>query len=407
MILRLRPSYSRHELRAIVNPTSHAVDEFERGLADFFGMKYALVFPYGRSAIYSTLRALDRSGQVVQPAYNCVVVTHATVLAGYAPVFVDNQPDDPNQDPQRMIDSVSNETVAVIPTSIFGQAFDVYTLTEAIRKKNPNALVLTDCCQAFDATWNGRYLAQAGDGAFLAFGIGKPMTTLFGGALLTNRDDLAQRVRSFCEREFTVRKLASVRLLLYGMASWLALATPLATITDWLEFSDSPLHRYLTKFRSRSSIALPSDVETQFTAFQARVGLAQLARAVQFTERRREIAGQYLEFLSERREFCRDDWNEGSSFGIFALRLRSPRRRNAFLDALRREGVQPDTILNYVIPLLDCYKSYGIAADAFSNAKRWAEQVVNLPVYPSLKNSEVEKVLCALERVTNKVLRNE
>ena len=100
MIPRIRPSYSPADLRAAVRATPDVVAAFERDLARHFGVSHALVFPYGRSSLYACLRALDLApGEVVQPAYNCVVVAHATMAAGHRPVFVDVQADNPNQPP--------------------------------------------------------------------------------------------------------------------------------------------------------------------------------------------------------------------------------------------------------------------------------------------------------------------
>src|SRR5436190_15454253 len=223
-------------------------------------MRHALVFPYGRSAIYACLRAQNLStGEVVQPAYNCVVVAHATVVAGCRPLFVDSQPNDPNQDPDEMVDRVSARTVAVVPTSMFGMTFDAAALCDAIRRRNPKTLILMDCCQCFDARWRGSLLAAQGDAAVLAFGIGKPMTTLFGGAVLTDRSDLAKAVGGYRDATFTSRPLhAIVRRWVYFLSSWLALSSPAARLTDFLENADTPLHRYLLQLRARETIRLPA-----------------------------------------------------------------------------------------------------------------------------------------------------
>src|SRR5262249_45275935 len=203
MIARARPSYHWSDLRAAWSACVDEVERFEHSLASSFNISHAITFPYGRSAIYTCFKALHLAGgEVVQPAYNCVVVAHATMAAGCRPVFVDAQTHSPNQDPQAMVEHVSPQTVAVLPTSIFGIPFDAKALCEAIRIRNPKTLILMDCCQCFDARWQGERLASQGDAALLAFGLGKPMTTLYGGALLTNRDDLADTIRQYRNSTF-------------------------------------------------------------------------------------------------------------------------------------------------------------------------------------------------------------
>jgi len=395
VIPRVRPSYSLAELRAAFRPAGDAVVRFEQELAAHFGARHALVFPYGRSAIYSCLRALDRAGgEVVQPAYNCVVVAHATVVAGYRPAFVDVQAHSPNQDPQAMIDRVGPETAAVVPTSMFGYSFDAPALCNAIRRRNPTALIIADCCQCFDARWQGELLATQGDVAVLAFGIGKPMTSLYGGALLTNRDDVAQAVRRYRDSSFRPqRRSAAVRQRLYLLASWLALSGPAVRLTDFIENGNTPLRRYLVTLRAREAIRLPVDNELLMTAEEAAVGRVQLRRVAGFLARRRAIAGRYARELSSIADLDLLVWPDGSAYAIYAARLRAPETRASILAALRRAGVQGDKTLSYVVPGLQCYRAEGYGDEAFPNAVAWASSVINLPNHPTLTEAQVSRIV--------------
>ena len=404
MIPRVRPSYSRGDLRAALRPAGDAVAAFERALAAYFGVRHALAFPYGRSAIYACLRALNLGGDVVQPAYNCVVVAHATVLAGCRPVFVDAQPDCPNQDAAAMVERVNAGTVAVVPTSIFGMTFDAPALCDAIRRRNRNALILMDCCQCFDARWQGALLATQGDAAVLAFGIGKPMTSLYGGALLTNRDDLAAAARRQRDAHFSSRPLhLRAWRWIYFLASWLALSGPAVALTDVLENANTPLHRYLLTLRAREAIRLPADCELYMTPMEAAIGRSQLQRAAAFINRRGAIAAVYARELRDVPALDLLDWPEGSSYGIFAARLREPAMRPHVLAAMRRCGVQADTTLSYVVPGLECYRADGYHADGFQHAAAWARSVINLPNHPTMTDAEVRRVVRAVRSTCSSV----
>ncbi len=398
MIPRVRPSYSRADLWAALRPAGGAVAAFERDLAAYFGVRHALVFPYGRSAIYACLRALHLGGEVVQPAYNCVVVAHATVLAGCRPVFVDAQPDCPNQDAADMVERVHADTVAVVPTSIFGMPFDAVALCDAIRRRNRNALILMDCCQCFDARWHGASLAAQGDAALLAFGIGKPMTALYGGALLTNREDLAAAVRGYRDACFAARSsLSMLRRWFYFLASWLALSGRWVAVTDFLENADTPLHRYLLGMRAREAIRLPGDNEVLMSPMEAAVGSAQLQRVRGFIERRRAIGAVYARELGSVAGLRLLDWPDGSSYAIYAARLSDPSRRAAILAALRRHGVQGDTTLSYVVPALECYRAAGYGG-SFPHAVAWSQAVINFPNHPTLTDAQVLQVVGAVRQ---------
>ena len=401
MIPRARPSYSWTDLWAAMRSHADDMAQFERELAAYFNLSHAITFPYGRSAIYACLRALNRAGgEVVQPAYNCVVVAHATVAAGYQPVFVDAQAHSPNQDPDHMVDRVGPNTAAVLPTSIFGMTFDVKALCEAIRRRNPKALILVDCCQCFDARWHGESLAARGDAVLLAFGIGKPMTTLYGGALLTDRDDLAGAVRRYRDTTFCVPGWDfTIRRWGYYLASWLALSAPCVRLTDWLEHADSPLHHYLATLRARETIRLPHDHDTFMRPMAAAIGRAQLRRVAGFIRRRRDIAAVYAQELGEVPGLAMLPWTEGASFAIYAVRLRQPQQRQRVLAALRQSGVQGDTVLNYVVPGLVCYHDKGYSDGPFPQAVAWSQSVLNLPNHPTMTDRQVRYVVRVVQRI--------
>jgi len=399
MIPRVRPSYGVAELLAALRPGADAVAAFEAELAAHFGTRHALVFPYGRSAIHACLRALDLTGEVVQPAYNCVVVAHATVLAGCRPVFVDSEADSPNQDPDETIGRVGPHTVAVLPTSTFGLTFDGIALCEAIRRRNSAALIVMDCCQCFDARWQGDSLVTQGDAAVLAFGIGKPMTTLFGGALVTNRDDLAAAVYRYREATFRARPpLARLRRWMYFLASWAAFTAPLAGFANLLENGATPLRRYLATLRAREAIGLPADNAVWPTPMEAAIGRVQLQRVTGFLDRRRAIAARYTDALADLDDLELLQWPAGSSYAIYAARLRQPAQRDAVLASLRAAGVQGDTTVGYVVPDLACYRARGYDGAQFPNAMKWASSVINFPNHPTMADTNVDAVIRAVRR---------
>ncbi len=398
MIPRVRPSYSLSDFSAALRAGRDEISTFEQELAGHFGLTHAIVFPYGRSAIHGCLQALNCPGaEVVQPAYNCVVVAHATVKAGYRPVFVDAQPDDPNQDPAAMLRCVTDRTAVVIPTSLFGIPFDAPALYRAIRTRNPDALVIADYCQAFDATWPGTSIHEQGDAILLSFGIGKPLTTLYGGALLTNRQDLAQRVRAYRDATFqTPSRTQIITRWGYFLASWIALSDRMVGFTDWMEHAETPLRRYLLSLRSRESIELPADNMTLMRSMEAGIGRSQLRRVGQFLNRRREIARRYADGLSHLSELELLQWPPGSSYAIYAARVRCTDDRAALLTVLRRQGIQGDTVLNYVVPALGCYAQLGYSAEAYPHAADWSARIINFPNHPTMTDAQVERVIRAV-----------
>jgi len=90
MIPRFKPFLGKEELLAALIPDAYAVEKFAAEFAKTFETKYALAFPYGRSALWAFFKAMDiKNSEIIMPAYTCSVVAHAIVLSGNRPRFVD------------------------------------------------------------------------------------------------------------------------------------------------------------------------------------------------------------------------------------------------------------------------------------------------------------------------------
>jgi len=399
MISRVRPSYTLDDLRAALRPPPDAVATFERALAAHLGVRHALAFTWGRAAIHATLRALNLCGEVVQPAYCSLTVAHATVMAGSQPVFVDSQANNPNQDPDAMVERVGSQTAAVFPASSLGVSFDAATLCERIRKKNAGALILLDLCLCFDERWNGASLAAEGDAAIVAFGSDKPITTLDGGALVTNRDDIAKAVKGYRNANFRPPSARAVRRRwLYLFASWVAYSRWGTLIGDvarrrWRMYVFGTPHL-------RSSIGLPFDGAEHFPPMAAAIGCAQLRRARGFQRRRAEINSAYDRHLQGLPGLRLPDLRPPATCGFFyPARVVEADLRHQFVRDLSRRGVAAGTVWSYVVPGLECYKERGFSADGFPNAVRWSAAVLNLPNYPDMTAAEVERTISAVSAV--------
>ncbi|CAG0945907.1 partial dTDP-4-amino-4,6-dideoxy-D-glucose transaminase, partial [Anaerolineae bacterium] len=250
-----------------------------------------------------------------------------------------------------------------------------------------------DCAQSFDVRWQGNLVAAHGDAAILAFGIGKAMTALFGGALLTNRRDIAQTVQNYRDHSFRSSSMAhSLGRLAYFAASWLAVNGFGVNATDFVERLGA-----LNAFRSRESIRLPNDNSVLMPRCQAAMGNAQLPRLPAFIKRRKEISAIYERALHDACGVRLPAWHEGATHTIYTLRLDEALRRTDMLNQLRRRGVQGGTVLDYVVPDLECYRERG-NADDFPNARAWARRALNLPNHPTLSDAQVEQCASALRR---------
>src|SRR5439155_8668796 len=145
-------------------------------------------------------------GEIVVPAYTCVVVPHAIVLSGNTCRFVDVTLRDYNMDMDEIAAAFNERTRAVIATHLFGYPLDCDRLRNIVRAAEARfgrkIYVIHDCAHSFGARWNGRLVCNEGDAALFGLGISKLMTSVFGGMVTSHDQDVISRLREFRERTF-------------------------------------------------------------------------------------------------------------------------------------------------------------------------------------------------------------
>ena len=186
MIPRFKPYLGKEELLAAITPDKSAVEKFETEFARTFEAKYALAFPYGRSALWALFKAMDiHDAEIIMPAYTCVVVAHAIVLSGNTPRFVDITLHDYNMDLNQVAEAICGKTQAIIATHLFGYPLDIDQLGEIVREAEHRfghkIWVIQDCAHSFGAQWKGKQVCGAGDAALFGLNISKMITSIFGG----------------------------------------------------------------------------------------------------------------------------------------------------------------------------------------------------------------------------------
>ncbi len=181
-------------------------DEFEQAFARRFNVRYAIAYPYGRSALWALLKALDiQDAEIIQPAYTCVVVAHATLLSGNRPRFVDVSLHDYNMNLDQVEAAINERTRPILATHLFGYPLDIDRLDEIVRRAEARyghkIWVIQDCAHSFGGEWQGKPVVKAGDAALFGLNISKMITSIFGGMLATD-DDTGQPPASMAGCEF-------------------------------------------------------------------------------------------------------------------------------------------------------------------------------------------------------------
>lgn len=175
--------------------TNHGplVERLERQLAAYLGVKHLLLTCNGTIALQIAIKALRLRDEVVTTPFSYVATTASLVWEGCRPVFADVDAKTLCLDPENVEAGCTRATTGIVATHVYGNACDVESLSEIARRRGLR--LLYDAAHAFAATYRGRALAAYGDAAVLSFHATKLFHTGEGGAVLTDDDDIAHRVR--------------------------------------------------------------------------------------------------------------------------------------------------------------------------------------------------------------------
>lgn len=172
------------------------LEAFEAEFAAFCGVRHCIGVGSGFDALHLALRAcgIGDGDEVVVPAHTFVATALAVSCTGALPVFVDIDPETCTLDPQSVADALTERTRAILPVHLYGQCADMEPLLELARLRE--IVVIEDAAQAHGAEYGGLRVGSIGDIACFSFYPTKNLGCFGdGGAVTTNDDALAERVR--------------------------------------------------------------------------------------------------------------------------------------------------------------------------------------------------------------------
>jgi len=173
------------------------VKELEGRLCEFLGCRHALGVSSGTDSLLIALMALGigPGDEVITVPYTWISTAEVISLIGAKPVFVDIDPDTWNLDPTKLAAAITDRTRAILPVGIYGQTADM-TAINRIAAEAGNLPVIEDAAQSFGATHHGKRSGALSLIGSTSFFPSKPLGGYGdGGALFTDDDELAERMR--------------------------------------------------------------------------------------------------------------------------------------------------------------------------------------------------------------------
>lgn len=169
------------------------VKEFEQSIAKVAGTRHAIAMCNGTVALEIVARALNLSGEVIVPSFTFVATANALQWQGITPVFADITPGTYSIDPDSVEQMITPKTTGIVGVHIWGQGCDVGAL-EGIARRH-NLKLLFDAAHAFGCSYRGKMIGGFGNAEVFSFHATKCINSLEGGAIVTNDDELNERIR--------------------------------------------------------------------------------------------------------------------------------------------------------------------------------------------------------------------
>jgi len=171
-------------------------EEFERRIAGYIGVKYAVAVNSGTAALHLIVKALGLGSgdEVLVPSFTFVASINALLYEGCRPVFVDIDPETKNLNPTQIESKLTPRTRAIMVVDVFGHPAEWDEITSIARRYGLR--VIDDSCEALGAEYKSRKLGQFGDAAAFSFYPNKQMTLGEGGVIVTNNEETASMARS-------------------------------------------------------------------------------------------------------------------------------------------------------------------------------------------------------------------
>ena len=192
----------RHELLSRINDlldrkwlTNNGpyVQELEQRISNLLGVKHCITTCNGTVALEIAIRATELTGEVIVPSFTFIATAHALQWQEITPIFSDIDPKTHTLDPGQVEKMITPRTSGIIGVHVWGKPCDIDILTQIAQKHNLK--LIFDASHGFSCTYKGKAIGNFGDAEVFSFHATKFINTFEGGAILTNNDELAQKIR--------------------------------------------------------------------------------------------------------------------------------------------------------------------------------------------------------------------
>ncbi len=319
---------------------------FENNFAAACGVKHSIGVGNGTDALYIILKSLGiTSGDEVITVANSWISTSETISQCDAkPVFVDIEPDYYTIDVSKIEEKITRKTKAIVPVHLYGQMAEIDKISVLCKKHN--LYLIEDCAQAHLAEYKGVKAGTTAIASAFSFYPGKNLGAYGdGGAIITNDDDLATKMRMFAN------------------------------------------HGALIKHQHQIE-----GINSRLDTIQAAILNVKLPHLQKWNEQRLKNALLYNQLLADISAITTPKIHPEAkhTFHLYVIRAH---KRKELINYLAEKGIQTQIHYPIILPLLPAYHYLNHKAEDFPVAASYQDSILSLPMFPELTEEQINFVV--------------
>lgn len=367
-----KPDITAEEIKSVteVMKTSHLslgpkLQEFEKLMANFAGVKYAVAVNSGTSGLHLIIRALaiGEGDEVITTPFSFIASSNCIVFEKAKPVFADIDEKTFNINPELVEGLITPKTKAILAVDVFSQPADWDELKKIAKKHN--LFLIEDSAEALGSEYKGKKCGSFGDAAIFAFYPNKQITTGEGGVVLTNNKKIYELCRSMANQGRKVKN------------------------GKWLE------HVML-------------GYNYRLDEMSCALGVVQMKRIKEIIKKRKKVAELYSKKLREVEGLETPYIKPGNnlSWFVYVVKLAekfSGKKREKIIKGMAERGIQCSNYFQ-TIHLQPFYKEkFGYKEGNFSIAENISKRTLALPFFNNLTEKEIDFVVKNLKEILENV----
>jgi dTDP-4-amino-4,6-dideoxygalactose transaminase len=372
----------------------NSIQVFEAALRERFKTQHAICVYQCRVGIYLAIKALIKPGQdVILSPYTLTDVINMVIFAGGRPVFADVDRETCNISAAEVERLIHPNTGAVLITHLHAIAADAHRIKAVCDQFN--VPMVEDCAQSFGVQEGGKPVGTVGDIGVFSFEMHKNIPTWLGGAVVTSRSDVAETIQKELET-FTHPPLPGITAkvkkgLMHDIACtpvfFQLLVYPIIRLGHLHEFE---FINQLTRRKpqvSEPAVELPGVYRSQYTPFQARIGLSQLKKVDHDIAVRCQYAALYYDRLKDIQELILPPLRTDGSNTYLWFPIQYS-KRDDLLRFMYQQG--RDIAAGHFTSAINLPEFQDYYRDC-PHSLKVEQELIYLPTYPSYSRQEVEK----------------